>query len=67
MFMIDGQLDESDAEWCIDTPIAISGVSKDPSESDDDYQNLLNAVDAARAGLASDENDFDYLVDETTD
>lgn len=66
MFMIDGQLDESDAEWCIDTPIAFIGGSQDQPETDDAYQNLLNAVDAARAGLASDENDFDYLVDETT-
>ena len=67
MFMIDGQLDKSSAKWCHDAPIAINGVSKDSSDSDDDYQNLLNAVAAARAGLASDENDFDYLVDETND
>ena len=60
MFMNDGQLDPSSAELYIEPVVASSAVPEAQAEADD-YQTLLTTVDAARAGLASDEHDYDYI------
>lgn len=63
MFMNDVQLDQSSAELYVEPAIASSEVPEAQAEADD-FQTLLTTVDAARAGLASDEHDYDYTEEE---
>lgn len=58
MFLNDVRIEQDNAMW----RAKLSLVSEDTAETRDDaddYQTLLNTVDAARAGLASDEHDYD--------
>ena len=58
MFMNDGQIEQSGAEWSVEQSTdVICKISKTVELND--YQILLNAVDAARAVLAADEHDYD--------
>lgn len=63
MFMNDGYTEHSGAEWSIDLPSASPQVVETHSESDN-YQALLNTVDAARDGLAWGEHDYDIAEEE---
>jgi len=63
MFMFDAQLDQSSTELYLE-PVMTSSVMTGSQAESDDYQALLTAADAARAGLASDEHDYDYNIEE---
>ncbi len=60
MFMNDSLTDGTDERYSELSP-APSQVVASQSESDD-YQKLLNKIDAARDGLAWGENDYDPVV-----
>lgn len=64
MFLNEGQLEHSSAEWAVESPaVTLAGASIVQAEKDA-FEALLNTVDAARAGLASDEHDYDYIEEE---
>ena len=58
MFMNAGQLEHNNLTWHIESRFALVNAAEAQLELDPS-QNLLNAVDAARAGLAFDEHDYD--------
>jgi len=65
MFLSEGQYEHSEAEWAVDCPETILAAESEMQTEKDAFEALLNTADAARAGLASDENDFDYTEEET--
>lgn len=58
MFLNDAYIDQSQSECSIDS-LALSPLSPGASRESDSYKDLLNAVDAARDGLAWGEHDYD--------
>lgn len=60
MFTNDSQIEQSGAEWSFEQPTNVTTSSAERAEVDD-YQTLLNAAEAARAVLASDEHDYDAI------
>lgn len=60
MFINDGQIEQSGAEWGLEYPAGPTGISNKQAELDD-YQSLLNAANAARTVLVADEHDYDYI------
>lgn len=64
MFMTENLYEHNDVDNYIDASTTVANTAEETSETDD-YQELLNTADAARAGLASDEHDYDYIEDES--
>lgn len=59
MFMNEGQIELNGADWQTDKQFVADARIEATA-----YQDLLNIVAAARAGLVSGEHDYDYHEDE---
>lgn len=57
MYVSEAQLQESGSDWYIETTEGAQGPMDSQTEAAN-YINLLNAVNAARAGIASSEHDY---------
>jgi len=59
MFMNDVHVEQNSTEYYMDEALTAEVLNEATA-----YEALLNTVDAARAGLASDEHDFDIIEEE---